>query len=194
MACLWQVLESYVQSYCNCERNDWASMHVTAEYAYTNLQYASTKITCFYAKYRFKPRTKWPTEIEFRNPASKLYRHYITSIHEKVKERMSELREAMRKNYNRQRRSIKPIKKGELVMLNGRNICTKHRCKTLEDKMLGPFEVLSVGRNLRYCKLKLPDSRKMHPVFNIELIERFKLHQPEETNNGNRTRLRRLGD
>jgi hypothetical protein len=162
-----QVLESYLQSYCNYEQNDWASMLVMAEYAYTNSQHASTKISRFYAKYRFERRTNWPTEIQFRNPASELYGHYMTCIHQKFKERLSESREVMRKNYNKQRRSIAPIKKGELVMLNGRNIRAKHRCKTLEDKMLGPFEVLSVGSNCRYCKLKLAHSRKIHPVFNI---------------------------
>jgi len=51
---------------------------------------------------------------------------------------------------------MEPLKNGELAMLNGRNIRAKHSCKKLEDKKLGPFEVLSVGCNLRYLKLKLP--------------------------------------
>jgi len=59
-------------------------------------------------------------------------------------------------------------------MLNGRNIRAKHRCKKLEDKMLGPFDIISVGNNVRYCKLKLPDSWKIHSVFNIDLLELYK--------------------
>jgi hypothetical protein len=58
-------------------------------------------------------------------------------------------------------------------MLNGRNIRAKHRCKNLEDKMLRPFEVLSVGSNECYCKLNLPDSWKVHPIFNIDWLERY---------------------
>jgi hypothetical protein len=42
-------------------------------------------------------------------------------------------------------------------MLNGKNIRAKHRCKKLENKMYGPFEVIDTGKNGRYCKLKLPD-------------------------------------
>jgi len=65
-------------------------------------------------------------------------------------------------------------------MLNGRNIRAKHRCRKLEDKMFGPFEILSVGKNQRYCKLSLPDSWKIHPVFNIDLLEQYKGTDPKK--------------
>jgi len=58
-------------------------------------------------------------------------------------------------------------------MLNRRHIRAKHRCRKLEDKMLGPFEVVSIGSNLGYFKLKSPESWKIHPVFNINLLERY---------------------
>ena len=64
--------------------------------------------------------------------------------------------------------------------MNGRNIRTKHRCKKLEDKMLGPFEVLSVGSNQRYFKLQLPDSWNIHWVFNIDSLERYKGTDPKK--------------
>jgi len=100
-----------------------------AEYAYNNSKHSSTKISPFHANYGFEPRTTWPTEIQFKNPASELYGHYMTNIHTKVKERLSEAMESMKKNYNNKRKSIEPFVKGELVMLNGRNIRAKHRCK-----------------------------------------------------------------
>jgi len=175
-----QVIESYLRSYCNYEQNDWASMLAMAEYAYNNSKHSSTKISPFYANYGFEPRTTWPTEIQFRNPASELYGHYMTSIHTKLKGRLSEATELMKKNYNKKRKSIRPFKKGELVMLNGQNIRAKHRCKKLEDKMFGPFEILSVGNNQRYCKLSLRDSWKIHPVFNIDLLERYKGIDPKK--------------
>jgi len=104
----------------------------------------------------------------------------MTSIHTKLRERLSEATELMKKNYNKKRKSIEPLKKGELVMLNGRNIRAKHRCKKLEDEMFGPFEILSVGETQRYCMLRLPDSWKIHPVFNIELLERYKGTDPKK--------------
>jgi len=175
-----QVIKSYLRSYCNYEQNDWASMLAMAEYAYNNSKHSSTKISPFYSNYGFKPRTTWPTEIQFKNPASELYGHYMTSIHTKLKEKLSEAMESMKKNYNKKRKSIERFAKGELVMLNGRNIRAKHRCKKLEDKMFGPFEILSVGKNLRYFKLDLPDSWKIHPVYNIDLLERYKGTDPKK--------------
>jgi len=175
-----QVIEAYLRSYCNYEQNDWASMLAMAEYAYNNSKHSSTKISPFYANYGFEPRTTWLTEMQFKNPASELYGHYMTSIHKRLGERLSEATESMKKNYNKKRKSIEPFVKGELVMLNGRNIRAKHRCKKLEDKMFGPFQILSVGKNLRYCKLDLPDSLKIHPVFNIDLLERYRGTDPKK--------------
>lgn len=43
--------------------------------------------------------------------------------------------------------SIEPFKQGELEIRNGWTIQAKHRGKKLEDKMYGPFEILSVGSN-----------------------------------------------
>jgi len=65
-------------------------------------------------------------------------------------------------------------------MLTGWNIRAKHRCRKLEDKMFGPFEIQSTGKNQRYCKLSLPDSWKIHPVFNIDLLERYKGTDPKK--------------
>jgi transposase InsO family protein len=175
-----QVIESYLRSYCNFEQNDWAAMLAMAEYAYNNSKHSATKISPFYANYGFEPRTTWPTEIQFRNPAAELYGHYMTGVHQKLKQRLEEATESMRKHYNKRRKDIVPFKKGDLVMLNGKNIRAKHRCKKLEDKMLGPFEVESVENNNRYCKLKLPDHWKLHPVFNIELLERYKGTDPKK--------------
>jgi hypothetical protein len=169
-----QVIQSYLRSYCNYEQNDLASMLAMAEYTYNNSKHASTKISPFYANYGFEARTSWATEIQFRNPASEMYGHYMNQVHQKLRQRLQESVELMQKHYNKRRKIMEPLKKGELVLLNGRNIRAKHCCKKLEDKMLGPFEVLSIWSNNRYCKLKLPDHWKLHPVFNIDLLERYK--------------------
>jgi len=65
-------------------------------------------------------------------------------------------------------------------MLNGKNIRAKHRCKKLEDKMYGPFEVIHTGKNGSYSKLKLPESWKIHPTFNIALLERYRGTNPKK--------------
>jgi len=93
-----QVIESYLRSYCNYEQNDWASMLAMAEYAYNNSKHSATKISPCYANYGFEPRTSWPTKIQFRNPASELYGHYMNSVHQSLKDRLESAMKSMRKN------------------------------------------------------------------------------------------------
>jgi hypothetical protein len=155
-------------------------MLAMAEYAYNNSKHSATKISPFYANYGFEPRTSWLTEIQFRNPASELYGNLMTNIHGKLRARLEESVELMKKHYNNKTKAIESLKKAELVLLNGLNIRVKHRCKKLEDKMLGSFEVILVGSNNRYSKLKLPDHWKLHPVFNIDLLERYKVSDPKK--------------
>jgi len=107
-----------------------------------------------------------------------MYGHYMNQVHQRLKQRLSESVELMQKHYIQRRKIMEPLRKGELVLLNGRNIGTKHQCRKLEDKMLGLFEVVSVGSNNWYCKLKLPDHSKLHPVFNIDLREQYKGPDP----------------
>jgi len=57
----------------------------------------------------------------------------------------------MKKYYNKEWKSIKRMRQGELVMLDGKDITAKCRCKKWEDKMYGPFEVVSTGKNEQYC-------------------------------------------
>jgi len=46
--------------------------------------------------------------------------------------------------------------------------------------MYGPFKVISTGKNGRYCKLKLSDSWKIHPTFNIALLEQYRGTDPKK--------------
>lgn len=59
-------------------------------------------------------------------------------------------------------------------MLNGKNIQANHHCKELEDKIYGPFKVLSSGITGTYSTLKLLQSWKIHPMFNIALLLRYR--------------------
>jgi hypothetical protein len=51
------VTESYPQSYCNYEQNDWVAMLAIAEYAYNNSKHSATKISPLSATYGCEPST-----------------------------------------------------------------------------------------------------------------------------------------
>src|ERR1700737_755468 len=59
-------------------------------------------------------------------------------------------------------------------MLDGRNIRTKRQCRKLDDKLYGHFKITKVGSNKRWCRLELPTSWKIHPTFNVALLEQYR--------------------
>ncbi len=76
-----------------------------------------------------------------------------------------------------------PLKPGDLVMVNMKNMKTKRPSKKLDHKKLGPVEVLeAVGS--RAFKVKLPLEAKNHPVFHVSELEPYRQstmegrHQP----------------
>jgi len=79
-------------------------MLAIAEYAYKNSKHSSTKVSRFYPNYGFELRTNWPTDMLFKNPASELYGHYMNEVHRKLKERLEESVERMRKHYKKKQK------------------------------------------------------------------------------------------
>jgi hypothetical protein len=132
-----QVLEAYLQEYCNYEQNDWAELLPLAEYAYNNSFSSATGLSPFYANYGFHPRTNWPTAEQPRNPGSELYAHWLQAIHSQAKDRLTTTRERMAKYWDTTRRDGPKFAVGDYVMLNGRNIKTKRACRKLDAKLYG---------------------------------------------------------
>ena len=186
-----QTIEHFLRTYCNYEQDNWTEMLPMAEYAYNNSKHAATKITPFYANYGYEPRTNWPTEVKFNNPASELYAHYMVDVYRKLENQLETSGKKMGEYYDRKRKPAPQYTTNEWVMLDGRNIRTKRQCRKLEDKLYGPFQITKVGSNKRWCRLKLPESWKIHPTFNVSLLEPYRgdikervIHPVEADNEG----------
>jgi len=121
------VIDTYLRSYCDYEQNDWAEMLPMTEYAYNNSKHSSTKISPFCALYGYEPKTNWPTKVDFNNPASEIFGHYVTGVHKTLSENLDKARELMGKYYNKKRGTIEDFNKGELVMLERK----EYKSKTL---------------------------------------------------------------
>ena len=115
-----------------------------AEYCYNNSVTTATQLSPFHANYGYHPRTNWPIEMESKNPASKNYAHWMTSVHELCTKHLEEARANISLNYDKCRKSEPQYSVGDLVMLNGTNIKTRRAAKKLDNKLFGPFKVLKV--------------------------------------------------
>jgi len=125
------IIEAYLRSDCNVEQNDWTEMLPMAGFDYSNSKHSSTKILPSYANYSYEPQTNWPTEIQSRNPACKLYGQYLTTVHPNVSGQLEAVRESMSWYFNKNWKPIEKFKKGMLVTLNGKNIRSEERCPKL---------------------------------------------------------------
>ncbi|KAH0610986.1 uncharacterized protein H6S33_011413 [Morchella sextelata] len=168
-----QTLEHYLRAFCNYEQDDWAELLPLAEYAYNNSVTTATGQSPFYTNYGYNPRTNWPTEAEVVNPTSDLYAHFIRGVHDSALARLTDTREKMGKYYDRKRDEPPNFKVGDLVMLNATNIKTRRSTKKLDYKKLGPFKIIRLAGK-RACELELPPQVKIHNVFHIELLERYR--------------------
>ena len=93
-----------------------------AEYSYNNSVTTATQMSPFYANYRFQPRTTWPVEMESKNPASKNYANWISSVHALCNSYLKKTSEKMGCYYDKSDKTAPPFKAGDLVMLNGKNV------------------------------------------------------------------------
>ena len=79
------------------------------------------------------------------------------------------------KNYYDQRATRQAdIDIGDLVILNAKNIRTKRPTKKLTPRLYGPFKVLEKQGNRAYT-LDIPPYWKIHLVFHVSLLERYKV-------------------
>ncbi|KAG0161663.1 hypothetical protein PDIDSM_2095 [Penicillium digitatum] len=146
------VLEQYLRAMTGLNGSRWPNSLQT-------LITESTRVSPFYANYGFHPRIGF----EPSQPAS----HPATRDAEKFATRMQELTEYVR---------------AEILSAQARyeEQTNRHRApapdtKKLDWKNLGPFKVLEAISAHAY-KLELPASMKIHPVFNVSLL------QPAATN------------
>ena len=129
----------------------------------------------FYANYGFHPRTTWPVKMESKNPASKNYAHWISSVHDLCNSYLKIPSVKMGRCYNKSKKTAAPFKAGDLVILNGKNIRTRRAAKKLVAKLFGPFKVIKlVDRSGMSVELELPKHWHVHNVFHISLLEPYR--------------------
>ena len=100
----------------------------------------------------------------------------MDKIREEAASSLKRAAETMKHFYDRKRTDSRDYKVGDQVYVEATNISTMRPAKKLDDKRYGPFEIIEkVG--LSSYKLKLPDTWKIHPVFNEALLTPY--HPPE---------------
>ena len=85
----------------------------------------------FFANYGYNSQTEWYKERDVQNPGATMYAHWMQLIHEQAKESLQKTREVIGQYYDRKAKQQPDINIGDLVMLNGKDICTKRPLKNI---------------------------------------------------------------
>jgi hypothetical protein len=165
-----QTIEAYIRSFVCHEQKNWVSLLPMAEFAYNNSVTSGNRMSPFYANYGFHPVATNPAaEISF-NPASKVYTHWIHTVHDQARKGLELAQERMRQYIDPDRKEAPIYLVGDLVMLTGSNIQTRCPSRKLDDKNHSPFQVEKIVSPLT-IKLTLPRKYKILNVFHVSLVE-----------------------
>ena len=174
-----QTMEAYIRAYCNECQDDWATLLALAEFSYNNSVHSATKVTPFYANMGRHPRMDFGV-AEHAGQAPKATEHAerMKVLHETLRNRLKEANEQYSEYYDKGRKD-QLFKVGDMVWLDARNIKTKKPSKKLGPKRLGPYMIIDIIGKRAY-KLKLPSGSRIHPVFNVALLEPFHMTKTQE--------------
>ena len=142
-----------------------------AEFSYNNAKNSSTKFTPFELNCGHHPQVNYKDELDPRlqSRAAGVEAKALRELLTEYKINLRDTQEPQTRYHNKsvKERTYMPR---ETVWLASRHIKTKQN-KKLEDKFLGPFEVIeSVGKQA--YRLKLPSRWRIYNVFHMSLLER----------------------
>jgi hypothetical protein len=160
-----QEIEQYLRVFVNHRQDDWAEWLPLAEFTHNNRIQASTRQTPFMLNSGKHPRMGVEPGRVTKNESVD---NFVTRMKASRKEAEAALHQAaedMARYYDRSRKDAVEYQVGDKVWLEGKDIKTNRPSKKLEDKRYGPYRITKVISPNAY-KLQIPNSMRIHPVFN----------------------------
>ena len=96
----------------------------------------------------------------------------VKSVWDQAKDNLLKSVKKQQQYYNLHHRVVEH-RVGDLVLLSSKNLSFKNIPAKLQKKFVGPFEVIEKIGSQAY-RLNLPDSWKIHDVFHISLLKKWK--------------------
>jgi hypothetical protein len=159
-------------------QNDWVTLLPLAEYAYNNAKHSGSKFSPFYLNYGMNPRLDWSFKaVREQQSASdegaQQLAKNLEELHATARNNLLRAQTRMKGYYDRKRDQDPEFKPGDKVWLDASNLKTNRPSKKLDSKNLGPFEVIEKIGSRAY-RLKLPATIKVHPVFHVSLLSKYR--------------------
>jgi hypothetical protein len=165
-----QELEQYLRVFGNFQQNNWVELIPFMEFAHNTRQHSATRKSPFEIWYGFKPEFIPPVHFTTKISTVEERLKTLDQIRSEVTAALAVAAEVMKRTQTST--ATHKFKTGDLVWLEGTKVHTMHPKAKLAPRRHGPFKVLSSwGVN---CKLQLPKTWRIHPVFHCSLITPYK--------------------
>jgi len=168
-----QSLEQYLRCYIDYNQSNWCDLLPLAEFAYNNSIHSTTKQTPFFANYGFHPRMNFSVP-DSTAPAAHEFLSQLENQLTDLKHQLAITNAAMKRHVDTKRKIPPIFSAGEKVWLLRRNVKTTRPSDKLDHRRLGPFPIIERLSDVTY-RLRLPPTMKIHNVFHVSLLEKFKI-------------------
>jgi hypothetical protein len=172
-----QEIEQYLRICGNFQQDNWASLLPIIEFAHNARPHRSTHKSPFEVWYGIQPQFKPPLYLQTRLQSVDERVKYLEHIRKEV---TAALLIAAREMKHQGPQMSHEFHQGDMVLLEATNLQTTHPKAKLAPKRYGPFKVIWASST--NCKLDLPSSMKVHPVFHNSLLKPYKETQAHGPN------------
>ena len=157
--------------FCDHRKENWADLLHLAEFAWNNHYHSSLDMTPFYANYGMHlTMTDLPLEGQYDVPKRI---KQLLETREQIRRELEDTQKRQAAAYDKNRSEEPEFAPGDKVYLSTKNLVTDEGAKKLSNLCMGPFEIMKRVGDGAY-KLKLPAHVKVHPVFNVALLTKWK--------------------
>jgi len=170
-----QELEQYLRMFINHRQEQWPDWLGTAEFAYNNKVYSSTKTLPFKANYGQDPRMGFKVRRKGKYEGAEKFVMKIKEIQEEAKAVLGKVQEEMKKYVDRKRAEVNEYRVEDLVMLSTKDLkyqMVSRRMEKLTEKFVGPYKIKKVISS-NAVELELPSTVKIHPVVNVSRVQKY---------------------
>jgi len=170
-----QELEQYLRMFIDHRQEQWPEWLGTAEFAYNNKAYSSTRMSPFKANYGQDPRMGFEGRKKGKYARAEKFIEKMKEIQEEAKAALGKVQADMKKYTDKKRSDVEEYKVEDLVMLSTKDLKYQmigRRTEKLTERFISPYKIKEIVSS-NAVKLELPSTVKIHPVVNVSRIRRY---------------------
>ena len=170
-----QELEQYLRMFIDHRQEQWPEWLGTAEFAYNNKAYSSTRMSPFKANYGQDPRMGFEGRKKGKYAGAEKFIEKMKEIQEEAKAALGKVQADMKKYTDKKRSDVEEYKVEDLVMLSTKDLKYQmigRRTEKLTERFISPYKIKEIVSS-NAVKLELPSTVKIHPVVNVSRIRQY---------------------